>query len=283
MRFVSVLALAAAAWPAIAPAATAQENAIEQVERLPWLSPPANGQIAGVASISLSGDLRFLGPGDSKTFLQLEGNPPRENQHTLAPKSLHWFAVFDYDRSGYVRDDETIDPDALLATLKQQNEAGKAERRSLKLEVLTLEGWAVPPHYDAATRRLEWGTRLRGETGDTVANYTVRLLGREGVVEVILVSDMEELDENVRSFKGSLAGFSFNAGQKYEEFRAGDRTAEYGLAALIIGGAAAAAAKSGGFAALKGLGKLLGVAVLGGVAALFAFLKSLFRRRGPNA
>ena len=39
-------------------------------------------------------------------------------------------------------------------------------------------GWAVPPHYDTATKRLEWGMRLRAESNDhDIVNYTIRLLG----------------------------------------------------------------------------------------------------------
>jgi hypothetical protein len=51
--------------------------------------------------------------------------------------------------------------------------------------------------------------------------------------------------------------------------------AEYGLSALIVGGAAAAAAKSGAF---KGLAKLIGVGVLGVIGVVGAGLKKLFRR-----
>jgi uncharacterized membrane-anchored protein len=47
-----------------------------------------------------------------------------------------------------------------------------------------------------------------------------------------------------------LQNYSFNEGEKYSEFRSGDKIAEYGLSALIVGGAAAAAVKTGAF---KGL------------------------------
>jgi uncharacterized membrane-anchored protein len=65
-------------------------------------------------------------------------------------------------------------------------------------------------------------------------------------------------------------------GERYAEFKPGDRAAEYGLAGLIVGGAAAAAAKSG---ALKGFIKVIGVAAIAAFAALAAFLGRLFRRK----
>jgi uncharacterized membrane-anchored protein len=90
-----------------------------------------------------------------------------------------------------------------------------------------------------------------------------------------LVSDPASLDQDIRAFKAALTGFDFNQGQKYSEFRSGDKVAEYGLAALIVGGAAAAAVKSGGFKALK----LLVFGALGVAAAAWTAIKNLFSRR----
>jgi hypothetical protein len=83
-------------------------------------------------------------------------------------------------------------------------------------------------------------------------NYNIRLLGRAGVMNAVLVSDPTALENDIRAFKTTLAGFSFDPGERYSEYRAGDKIAEYGLTGLIVGGAAAAAAKTGAF---KFLGK----------------------------
>jgi uncharacterized membrane-anchored protein len=134
----------------------------------------------------------------------------------------------------------------------------------------------VVPHYDTETHRLEWGTKLRAEDNQLVVNYTIRILGRSGVMNAVLVSDPQTLNADIQQFKSALGGFDFSPGEQYAEFRQGDRVAEYGLAALIVGGAAAAAAKSG---VLKGLGKLAGVAIFGGIAAIVALFRGLFGRR----
>jgi uncharacterized membrane-anchored protein len=83
------------------------------------------------------------------------------------------------------------------------------------------------------------------------------------------------LEKNTREFKAVLAGYSFNEGERYAEYRSGDKVAEYGLSALIIGGAAAAAAKSGAF---KGLAKFIGIGVIALFASIGGFFKRLFRR-----
>jgi uncharacterized membrane-anchored protein len=90
-----------------------------------------------------------------------------------------------------------------------------------------------------------------------------------------LVSSPATLDCDVRSFEEELKAFDFNTGAHYTEFREGDRVAEYGLAALVVGGAAAAVAKSG---AGKGLIKLLGFGLLAGLAGIGGFFKRVFQR-----
>jgi uncharacterized membrane-anchored protein len=149
------------------------------------------------------------------------------------------------------------------------------ERERLGMGALYTEGWHVRPHYDLGTRRLEWGVRLRTESGQHLVNYSIRLLSRRGVMHVILVSEPEQLNQDIEVFKASLASYGFVPGERYSEFRSGDRIAEYGLGALVLGGAAAVAVKGG---AGKGLLKML---IYGGIAAgggLLAFVRKLGRR-----
>ncbi len=175
-----------------------------------------------------------------------------------------------------MRDDEQLDTDELLKTLRQQNKDGMEERRRLNLPILRLDGWAVPPHYDVQTRRLEWGTRLIGEDGHVTVNYLVRILGRSGVMNMILVSDPETLNADIQAFHTALKSFDYVAGARYAEFRQGDHLAEYGLAALVVGGAAAAAASTG---FIKGFGKLIVVGGFAAVAAIGGVFKRLFGKK----
>jgi uncharacterized membrane-anchored protein len=233
---------------------TAEERAWAEISKLEWQNGPSQGDIAGKATIAVPKGSVFLSSAGTRRFLELQGNLGDTTSYTFAPSDLEWFSVFGFNASGYVQDDEKIDPDALLEIMKKSNVAGNEERKKRGLETLVLEDWYVAPHYDVQTKRLEWGTRLRQESGGITVNYTIRLLGRSGVMSVILVSSPTSLDRDVKSFKAALAGFGFNTGEKYSEFRSGDKVAEYGLAALIVGGAAAAAAKSG---ALSFSGSLL--------------------------
>ena len=135
---------------------------------------------------------------------------------------------------------------------------------------MTILGWEQPPHYNETTHNLEWA--IKGESeGEAVINYNTRLLGRGGVMKVTLVTDPSILSATLPDFKNVLGTFGFKQGQKYAEFRKGDKIAEYGLSALIVGGATAVAVKSGMF---KWLWKLIVV----GFIAVSGFIKKLFSR-----
>ena len=249
---------------------------IEELQKLAWQRAPGEGAIGAKAKIRIPEGYSFLDERNTRRFLELMGNPPRDNHYLIAPANLDWFAVFSFDPVGYVKDDEKIDATALLDSLKKGDEPGNEERKRLGMAPIYTDGWHVPPHYDSNSKRLEWGMRLRDEKGGLHVNYTSRLLGRSGVMSAVLVSSPQSLNEDMKAFNGALAGYQFNAGEQYAEFKSGDKIAEYGLAALVVGGAAAAAAKAGLF---KSLGKFLWVIVGGAAMAGWALFKKLFARK----
>jgi uncharacterized membrane-anchored protein len=277
-RLLGAAALAAAVAivsPASAQQPRSQEQVTEQISALGWQRGPADAQIGAVASLKVGDGFAFLDASNTRRFLELTGNPPRDNHYTLVAAGSSWFAVFVFEDSGYVKDDEKLDADALLKSMQEADKPGNEERKRLGMPPLHTVGWHVPPHYDPATKRLEWGLRLQGDTGPPVVNYTIRLLGRRGVMHATLVADPGTLDRDIAQFKGALSAYHFAPGEKYSEFRAGDRIAEYGLAGLVLGGAAVIATKTG---FLKAMGKflILGAVALSGAAA--ALFRKLFRR-----
>jgi len=249
---------------------------IEELQKLSWQRAPGEGAIGAKARIRIPEGYTFLDERNTRRFLELMGNPPRDGHYLVAPANLDWFAVFSFDPVGYVKDDEKIDAAEMLDSLKKGDAPGNEERKRLGMAPIYTDGWHVPPHYDSGTKRLEWGMRLRDENGGIHVNYTSRLLGRSGVMSAVLVSSPQTLNDDMKAFNGALAGYQFVAGEQYAEFKQGDRIAEYGLAALVVGGAAAAAAKAGLF---KSLGKFLWVIIGGGLMGGWALLKKLFGRK----
>jgi len=265
----------AAAIPASGQQPSDREQAIREMQALAWQRGPTEGRLGTTATVKVREGQAFLDGPNTRRFLELNQNPPRDNHYTLVGGDEAWFAVFFFEPSGYVKDDEKLDPDALLKSMKDTDQASNDERKRLGMPPLHTDGWHVAPHYDLNTRRLEWATRLRTDDGQQTVNYTIRILGRRGVMRATLVSSPQTLDRDIKDFKTVLTGYDFVAGERYAEWVAGDRVAEYGLAALVLGGAAAVATKTG-FG--KAIGKFLIVGVVAAGGAILAFARKFFRR-----
>jgi uncharacterized membrane-anchored protein len=275
----NVLVVAFCTAPLIAIAAADEQDPRAAMRALDWHVGPATEQVVGKASLKTAdAQTLFLDEANSTKFLKLTGNLPEPGNNIMLSKSGGWWADFTFSPMGYVKDDEKIDAEKLLQTLKDSDGPANEERNRLGMAPLYTEGWYVPPHYDPQTKRLEWGVKLRSDKGP-VLNYTIRLLGRTGVMSATLVSSPETLDKDVASFKQALTGFEFNAGERYSEFKPGDHVAEYGLAALIAGGAAAVATKKGLWAVIGGFLAAAWKAVLAAVVAGFAGLRALFKKK----
>jgi uncharacterized membrane-anchored protein len=249
---------------------------------LQWQRGPMTFPLGSKGRLDLPAKTEALSEGESNKFLKLTGNLPTEGLNIIA--GGEWWATFEFDESGYVKDDEKIDADQLLKQLKDSDGPSNEERRKQGLPELFTDGWYVPPHYDSATKRLEWGLRIHAsDDPQPVINYTVRVLGRSGYERVVLVSSPETLERDVAEFKQVLKGFDFNEGQKYSEFKPGDRVAEFGLAALVAGGAAAVATKTGFWKVLVGFlaagWKLIAAAAV----AVFAMIGRLFKRNRSSS
>lgn len=249
----------------------------KDVSELAWVEGPTTAQIAGKATLKVPEGYAFLDPAGAREFNRLTENPDSGiDEYVLAKDDLSWVAFFTFDPVGYVKDDEKLEAEDLLQSVTEGTEASNEERKRNGWDAVHVTGWAFKPQYDAGLKSLEWAFRLKGEhsQGESV-NYNTRLLGRRGVMQVLLVTGQDGLQASVADFKARLPGFSFNDGDRYADFRPGDHVAEYGLAALVTGGAAAVAAKKGVFAAigifLLKMWKLLLVAVAGGFAAIRRF------------
>jgi uncharacterized membrane-anchored protein len=276
---------------AAAPNLMAQDADEEELRRrfqsIRWEAGPLMGKLGREAQVEVPEGCRFTAAAGTKTFMELNENPVSGDERgTILCRgqdedSGTWFVVLTYRASGYVKDDEreSIDADQLLTTLRQGNKAGNEERRRRGWETLEIDGWQRPPYYDEKTNNLTWGIRIISASGDTTINHSVRLLGRGGVMEVELVAGPAVAEEAMPEFASILSGFGYVAGQRYSEWRAGDKVAEYGLTALVAGGAAAAAAKSG---LLGKLGKGVIALAVAAVAGLKNLVGRIFGRKSTS-
>ena len=251
-------------------------------ERIPWQNGPVLGDLGGEAQVQVPEGCLFTGAPGTGQFLEMTQNPAAGNERGTIVCNLDtegsepWFVVFSYMDMGHVKDDERdkLDADQILESLRESNLQGNKERSERGWGILTIEGWAKPPYYDQATNNLTWATIVStGGEGKSV-NHSVRLLGREGVMNADLVSSEVQFATVLPTFDQMVGGFSFKTGHEYAAWREGDRVAEIGLTALVAGGAGVIAAKTGLLA------KLWKVLVAAGVAVVAA-VKKFFGRKTP--
>ncbi|MDI9778664.1 DUF2167 domain-containing protein [Pseudomonas putida] len=279
----------AASTPASAP--TTSEQPHQTAEQ--WLATlkPQHGNItlpSGIASLQLNNEFYYLSPADTERLLtEGWGNPPGfKTLGMIIPTAVNpladngWGVIISYKNDGHISDDDAakIDYAELLEQMKAEDEEDNKERRKQGYAGLTLLGWAEPPSYDQATHKMYWARELKAEDADqTTLNYSIRVLGREGVLELNAVAAMADLQTIKQETPKILAFTNFTDGNRYADYDAKtDKLAPYGLAALVAGGIAAKA----------GLFAKIGVALLAfkkfivlGLVAIAGFLGKLFKRK----
>ncbi|MDQ5977121.1 MAG: hypothetical protein QG602_93 [Verrucomicrobiota bacterium] len=232
-----------------APPATREEAYARAGIKL--VNGPATVPLGQTAELKLPEGFSFVGPDSLDRFYELTRNSRSGNEVGVVLAPNDWTLFFDYDDIGYVKDDDKdeLNADKLMSSMSGNQEAANEARKQRGWDEMRLKGWATQPHYDPKTNNLKWAINLassRDNFQEVWINGSIRLLGRGGVMNVTLVSDATVFKQAETEADQLLAGgFNYVSGQKYTEFKAGDKVAKYGLAALVLGGGVAAAAKMG--------------------------------------
>jgi uncharacterized membrane-anchored protein len=264
----------------LAAIATAQEHQQQQPQqpriRIDWQDGPTVGQLGNIAQLQIPAGFRFTGKQGALQVMELTHNPASGKELGVvipAGSDVTWFMTFEFEDGGYVKDDEKdkLDAAAILKSIQEGTEAANEERQKRGWKAFHVTGWEKPPFYDPLTHNLTWAIDGRGDDpsspGDV--NHSIRLLGRGGTMNVDLVVSSFDYNATLAQFNTVIGGFSYVQGQRYSDFRPGDKVAKYGLAALIAGGAGAVLLKTG---LLAKFWKLIVV----GIAAIAGFIKKIF-------
>lgn len=239
------------------PTAWAQESeaSVMTPEQIEASLAYQNGKITlpgALAALDLPPGFRYLDPADADRVLVLGwGNPP-DSQKTLGmivPADISplsragWGVLITYDGNGHVPDGDAddIEYDALLKEMQAAVLDENAARKEQGYGAMNLLGWAEAPRYDKASKKLYWAQQYTSEgTPGVSLNYNIRVLGREGVLVLNAVAGMEQFEHIKKEMKHVTAFTDFMPGNRYADFNSKtDKTAEYGLAALVAGGVAA--------------------------------------------
>jgi uncharacterized membrane-anchored protein len=279
----------------VAPMASAQEAELtpEQVEYLIWAKgvwdslDRQHGRIdlPGVpATLDVPEDFYYLKPADAtKVLTEVWGNPPNNAEGLLGMlfpaeatpfDSGSWAVTIAYDEDGYVSDADAkdIDYDVLLAEMREATQAANEQRAAAGYPPIALIGWAAKPFYDQASHKLHWAREVKfGDQPEHTLNYGIRVLGRQGVLVLNFVADMDQKDLIAGELDKVLAMAEFKPGSRYADYTPGmDKVAAYGIGGLIAG---KVMAKAGLFAAALIFLKKFGVLIVLGLGALVAKLR----------
>lgn len=265
----------------------------EAAPHLPWQLGPLHTDLGHELSLDLNEHYMFLAHDPAVQLLERMGNFYNDGVLGIATSTDvagEWFVVIRYDEEGYVKDDEQIDADDLLKSLREGVDEVNTQRKEHGFQALALDGWAEPPHYDRSAHQLIWGLIVSDPGGKSV-NYNTRVLGRRGYASLNLITDPNQLAGFKSEATVLLSGTKFAAGSRYEDFDAkSDKTAEYGLAGLVAAGAGLGAAKLVKIGLLAKFWKVVVAALLAGkklivvaLAGIGAYLKKLFVGRKNNS
>lgn len=200
----------------------------------------------GIATVDTGDKYYFLDQKDLAIVLEaLWGNPPGSSVLGMVfpidktPLDDFWGMTLSYDDIGYVEDNDakSYDYDDLLKTLQKDTSDANKWRAENGYGIVTLVGWAEPPHYDEVERKLYWAKNLKFSDDDTsTLNYDIRALGRQGVLVMSVIASMNELDQVRAAAPDLLAMTEFTEGNRYSDFKPGvDKVAAVGIGGLIAG------------------------------------------------
>lgn len=245
---------------------------------------PATYKLGSVAEMKLPAGYHGVEAGSLKRYYELTQNVfgGGEAGVVIAPGPSEFVLVFEYEDIGYVKDEDkdSLDAEKLMKAMTEGEKESNERRVKQGWDEIKIAGWANPPHYDAKTNNLTWAVRLTSSQDghkDAFLNESIRLLGRSGVMNVTLVTGPDTYAaDTVKTAELLAKNYGYVEGERYAEFKEGDKIAEYGLAALVLGGAGAAAFKLGFFQ------KFWKVLVFGGVAVAAFFKKMLNKLTGRD-
>ena len=238
----------------------------------------------GLAQIVVPAGFKFLDAEQSEFVLtELWENPPSESLGMLLPEDISplsdnfTYAVeITYSDEGYISDEdaEGIDYDELLEEMQKDTQDGNEFRIENGYDTIELIGWASEPFYDNDAKKLHWAKELKfGDYEINTLNYNIRVLGREGYLNLNAIGDMDALPHINNDIDQILASVEFTEGNRYADFNPDiDKVAAYGIGGLVAG---KVLAKAGVFAGLMKFWKIILVGIVGAFGVL---RKKLFRK-----
>src|SRR5215471_13237186 len=230
LKAMVVLFLLICAFIVIVAAQEPQSQSQNRGPRIDWQDGPTIGHLGDIAQLKIPAGYKFTGKAGALRVMELTHNPASGRELGVvipAGDDVKWFMTSEFSDTGYVKDDEkdSLDAGAILKSIQEGTEAANEERRKRGWKPFHVTGWQTKPYYDPLTHNLTWAIDGKGDdpTSSGSVNHSIRLLGRGGTMDVDLVVAPEDYAASMAQFNAVIAGFSYDQGQRYSDFRAGDK------------------------------------------------------------
>lgn len=200
----------------------------------------------GLATLVIPEGFKYVSGKQADYILHdLWGNPPQTGSLGMifpseyGPADFNGWAVdISFEEEGYVDDEDAADMDfdELEADMKEESVESSRQREKAGYGKMLFLGWAKPPYYDSANKKLHWAMKFEVDSYELALNYNIRMLGRRGYLVLNIIGSVSQLEEIEPNIDALLASVNFNEGHKYEDFDPEyDKVAAYGIGALVAG------------------------------------------------
>ncbi|MFC9711924.1 DUF2167 domain-containing protein [Paenibacillus sp. NPDC056933] len=205
-----------------------------------WIDGPASVSLDNKATLEIQENNYFLDKANTQRSMLNMGSKPNGNEIGSLysdSQSGSLYVVFEYVKTGHIDDrEQNLDANELLSSYIRGTE--EENRNAAPEDKMYVTGWEIEPTYDSSNHRLIYSLGFKDAYQQSMVNYNVKLLTREGYITAILVTETANFQQSRLAFEEMVLNrLSINTGYTYEDYDAStDKTSTVGLKSLLVGG-----------------------------------------------
>jgi uncharacterized membrane-anchored protein len=205
------------------------------------IGAPARADLAAAATARLQENLAIVPKEPASHLLTVLGRdtPPDFVGLLLGAEGLEAPGVIRFVPAGFVDADDALrwTPDDILASLNDTVAHANVARMKDDEEPREARRWIALPRYNPELHQLSWAALVvrKSAPSETDGEITYRAIGfgRDGYVEISVVTSVQHADEIGRMVDMFLAGLNFVPGKAYGDFQPSDPRSKTGLAGAM--------------------------------------------------
>jgi uncharacterized membrane-anchored protein len=202
---------------------------------------PARADIAGEATVRLEQNQLLVPKEPAARVLTITSRdvPPDFVGLLLGPEGMGAAGMIRFVPAGFVSADEALSwsPDDMLGSLNDTVDHANPARLKANIEPREARRWVSPPRYHPETHQLTWAalvvpkTAPRGSDGEIT--FHAIGFGRDGYIELSVVTSVQKADEVERFVAAFLGGLNFVPDKTYGDVQPSDKRSAAGLAGAM--------------------------------------------------